>query len=96
MNNINLLTSWDFRQPVRQRTDYCAACGKYKSTVERWNECTCKAALAKFEQRHLDALINIPLSSEYDFGLSKTFGVNAPLKQGCKKYTTYKKGRYEK
>ena len=78
MDGINMLTHWDFRQPVRQRTDYCTACGNYKSAVEKWNGCICEAAMAKLEPRHLEALVNIPLSSVYDFGTGKALALKPP------------------
>ena len=42
MSNQNIITEWNFRRPVTQREDFCTACGKYKSEIERWNECVCK------------------------------------------------------
>ena len=73
MNNINILPRWESGYPVRQRADYCTTCGRHKSIIERWNECTCRIASAKRRPKHLNA----NSLDGYDSDFSWVLGVNS-------------------
>ena len=86
MSNLNILTHLDFKHPVRQRTDYCTVCGKYKSAIERWNECACKSSK---EARIVDSRLGGEQESERRKPVPPNFEFSNPLvNRGKTDYTT--------